>query len=216
MDLSISNPLFAQLAPSYHCLGRCGWHIRMQLNPRPLGWLCWVGLACLLTRRTEQHRLVSCGALPVCSKKLFDLETSRWFSNQHHFTNHSSLDLLGCRCTTLSWRKCPGHAQFKKSSIVECGIRDEGWHSNYRDIWGSSVYRIYLSRCFFVQFLFSGTHSIVSGQMHFVQPGGHQLYPFSSSSKVVICPRQHVRNRTSHVHTIQNIVWAVAAAHAGN
>lgn len=52
--------------------------------------------------------------------------------------------------------------------------------------------------------------------MHFVQPGGHQLYPFSSSSKVVICPRQHVRNRTSHVHTIQNIVWAVAAAHAGN
>lgn len=52
MDLSISNPLFAQLAPSYHCPGRCGWHMRMQLNPRPLGWLCWLGLVCLLTRRT--------------------------------------------------------------------------------------------------------------------------------------------------------------------
>ena len=46
--------------------------------------------------------------------------------------------------------------------------------------------------------------------MDIVQPSGHQLYPFSSSSTVVICPRQHVRNRTSHVHTIQNIAWAVA------
>ena len=91
----------------------------------------------------------------------------------------------------------------KSHLIVECGIWEVGWHRNHRSIFWDLKFTGHNCLEMILNLRNNGTQNIVPGQMDIVQPSGHQLYPFSSSSTVVICPRQHVRNRTSHVHTIQ-------------